>query len=110
MAFEASADERDRRALTFLNVSTMLIGLDDETNLDDAVFLRDRIQGILNIALANNAKMTNDIDGSRSEHVVVGVRERLGGCDHNRVSSVNAEWIEILVRHYEIMHTMFCEK
>jgi hypothetical protein len=110
VAFEASAEERDRRALTYLNVSTMLIGLNNETNLNDAVFLRGRIQGILNIALANNTKMTNDIDGSRPEHVVVGVGERLGGCDHNRVSSVNAEWIEILVRHYEIVYTMFSEK
>lgn len=104
MAFEASADERDRRALTYPNINTMHIGKKGEINLNDAVLLRGRIQRILNIALANDTKMTNDIDGSCSEHIVVGVRERLGGCNHNGVSSVDAKGIKILTGHYEIVH------
>lgn len=54
--------------------------------------------------------MANDVDRGCSEHVVVGVGQRLGGSDHDGVSSVYTKGIKILPRYHEIMHVRFSKK
>ncbi|KAH3660696.1 hypothetical protein OGATHE_005028 [Ogataea polymorpha] len=54
------------------------------------------LQSILHITFSNNTKVTDNLDGSRSEHVVLLVRKRLRRSNHNRVSSVDSQWVEIL--------------
>jgi hypothetical protein len=61
-----------------------------ETNLNDTILLRRGIEGILNITLADNSQMPNDIDSRRSQHVVIGVRQCLRRRHHNGIAGVNA--------------------
>ena len=65
-------------------------------NLDNTIFLRGRVKSILNIALANDAEMADDVDGSGSEQIIIGVRESLRRGNDNRVASVNTQRIEVL--------------
>lgn len=71
-------------------VSCWLVPRNDEIYLNDAVFLRVRVQSILNVTLAHNFEMSDDVDGSRSEHVVIRIRERLRRGDDDRVASMDA--------------------
>ena len=41
--------------------------------LDDTVFPRRGIKGVLNVALANDAKMPDDINGGSAEHVIINI-------------------------------------
>lgn len=68
----------------------------NRAHLDDAVLLRVRVERVLNVALSDDAEMTDNVDGGRAEHVVVGIRERLGGGDDDRVSRVDSERVEVL--------------
>ena len=67
-----------------------------KTDLDDTVLLRGRVQRVLNVTFTNDAKVTNNVDGSGTEHVVVRIRERLRGSDDNRVSGVNTKRVKVL--------------
>jgi hypothetical protein len=58
--------------------------------------LRVRVESVLNVALSYNSEVTNDIDGSGSKHVVVGVGKGLRRSDDNRISGVNTERIKVL--------------
>ena len=44
------------------------------SNLNDTILLRYRIQRILNIALANDTQVPNDVDSRGPQHIVIGVR------------------------------------
>jgi hypothetical protein len=54
---EAGADERDKRELTYIEqiFSSNSDNNKYNPNLDDAVFLRSRVESVLDIALANYA-------------------------------------------------------
>ncbi|KAH3675308.1 hypothetical protein OGATHE_001648 [Ogataea polymorpha] len=54
------------------------------------------VVSVLDVALTNNAQMSDHVDGSGSEHVVVLVRKSLGRSNHDRVSGVDSQRIEIL--------------
>ncbi len=64
-------------------------------DLDDAVLLGEGIERILDVAFADNAQMTDDIDCGRAKHVVILVRERLRRGDDDGISGVNTEGIEV---------------
>jgi hypothetical protein len=65
-------------------------------NLDDAVLARDWVECILNVTLADDAEMTDDVHCGCAEHVVVLIRERLRRSYDDRVASVDAERVEVL--------------
>jgi hypothetical protein len=46
--------------------------------------------------LSDDSDVSNDLDGSRPEHVVLIVREGLGRSDDDRISGVRAERVEVL--------------
>ena len=50
----------------------------------------------MDVTFADNTEVADDVDGRGTEHVVVLVRESLRRRNDNRISSVNAERIEIL--------------
>lgn len=54
------------------------------------------VEGVLDVTLSNDAEVSDDIDCGSSEHIVVCVREGLGGRNDDRVSSVNTERVEVL--------------
>ena len=67
-------------------------------DFDDAVFLRVRVEGVLNVALSDDSQVSNNVDGGGTEHVVIGIGQGLRGSDDNRVSGVDTEGIKVLQR------------
>ena len=49
----------------------------DGAHLDDAVLARGGVQRVLDVTFTNDTKVTNDVDSSGAEHVVVRIGERL---------------------------------
>ena len=43
-------------------------------HFDNAVLPRSRVEGILDVAFADNAQVPNDFEGRRPEHMVLVVR------------------------------------
>lgn len=52
-------------------------------DLDDAVFQGGRVQGVLDVALAHDAEVSNHFDGRLPQHVILLVGERLAGGHHD---------------------------
>ncbi|ROV99906.1 hypothetical protein VMCG_06224 [Cytospora schulzeri] len=68
-----------------------------ETNLRSRVGKRTIwLQGILDVALADDAQVANNLDGCGTEHVVLLVTQSLTGRNDNGVSSVDSERVEVL--------------
>lgn len=67
-----------------------------EVHLDNTIFLRSRIQSVLNITLAHDTEMSNDIDGGGPKHVVITIREGLGRRNDDGIASMDTKRIEVL--------------
>jgi hypothetical protein len=48
------------------------------------------------VAFTDDTNVSDNLDSSRSEHVVLVVREGLGWSDDDRVTSMRAQWVEVL--------------
>lgn len=55
-------------------------------DLDDAVFQRWRVQGVLDVALSHNPEVAHHFNGRLPQHVVLLVGQSLAGCHHNGVT------------------------
>ena len=73
VAFEARAEDLDRRAFTCGKVCNPAQVVNVNFYLDNAVFLRSRVQRVLDITFADHAKVANHIDRGGPEHVIVGI-------------------------------------
>ena len=51
--------------------------------------LRLRVEGVLYVALPNDAQMSDDLDSDSAQHVVLAVSERLRGSHYDTLSCVN---------------------
>ena len=65
-------------------------------DFDDAVLLRGGVERVLDVALAYDAEVADDVHGGRAEHVVVRVGEGLRGRDDDGVSRMDAQGVEVL--------------
>jgi hypothetical protein len=65
-------------------------------HLNDTVVKAIGLERVLDIALANDTQVTDDLNGSGTEHVVLLVRQSLGGSDHDTVTSVDTQRVEVL--------------
>lgn len=65
-------------------------------DLDNAVLAALRVESILDVALSNNAEMSDNPDGSCTEHVVVLVGKRLRRSNDDGVTGVNTKRVEVL--------------
>ncbi|GKT75685.1 hypothetical protein ColTof4_08108 [Colletotrichum tofieldiae] len=65
-------------------------------DLNDTVVEAVGLERILNIALSHDTKMTNDLNGGGSQHVVLLITQGLTGSNDDTVSGVNAQGIEVL--------------
>ena len=63
---------------------------------DDAIVFRLRVEGILHVAFAHDADVSDDFDGQRTQFVVLAIGERLRRSDDNRLSRMDAQWVEVL--------------
>ena len=79
-----------------MKIATGTDGDREKVYLDDAVLAGRRVQGVLNVALAHNAEVPDNVDRGRPEHVVVGVRQRLRRRHHNGIASVDPERVKVL--------------
>ena len=77
-----------------------LLGLPGPTqtsvDLDDTVLAASRVERVLNVALSDDTKMPDDLEGGSTEHVVFVVRESLRRRNNNRVTSVRSERVKVL--------------
>ncbi|GKT45601.1 LOW QUALITY PROTEIN: uncharacterized protein ColSpa_05782 [Colletotrichum spaethianum] len=65
-------------------------------DLDNAVLPGEGVQGILNVALSDNAQVADNVDSRSTKHVVVFVRQGLRGSNNDGVTSVNTERVKVL--------------
>mmetsp|Transcript_14281 Transcript_14281/g.23195 ORF Transcript_14281/g.23195 Transcript_14281/m.23195 type:complete len:1459 (-) Transcript_14281:343-4719(-) len=65
-------------------------------NLNNSVLVRVRVEGVLNVALTNDAKVLDSLDGGVTEHLVIEVGEGLGRGDDNGITGVDTERIKVL--------------
>ena len=84
-----------------MKIATGTDGDKGKVYLDDAVLAGRRVQGVLNVALSDDTQMTNDVNSSSTEHVVVSIRERLRRSDDDGVSGVNTQRVEVLFARSE---------
>lgn len=64
-------------------------------DFDDAVFPGCWVQGILDVTFTDDAKMSDDLECSASQHVVFVIRECLGWGDDDRIASMCAKGIKV---------------
>ncbi|KAH3688090.1 hypothetical protein WICPIJ_000932 [Wickerhamomyces pijperi] len=65
-------------------------------HLDDSVVQPVRLQGVLDVTLTNDTQMSDDLDGSGTQHVVLLVRESLRRSNDDRITSVDPQWVKVL--------------
>jgi hypothetical protein len=65
-------------------------------DLNDSVVKTIGLESVLNVTLANDTKMSDNLDGSASEHVVLLIAQGLTGGNDNRVTSVDTKRIKVL--------------
>ena len=65
-------------------------------HLDDAVILGIGVEGVLHVALADDAHVADDADAQGAELVVLGVGQRLRGGDDDALARVDAQRVEVL--------------
>mmetsp|Transcript_18365 Transcript_18365/g.28644 ORF Transcript_18365/g.28644 Transcript_18365/m.28644 type:complete len:839 (-) Transcript_18365:393-2909(-) len=65
-------------------------------HLDDAVVHGLRVERVLDVALAHDAEVAHHLHGRLAQHVVLVVRQRLAGRQHDGVPRVHAEGVEVL--------------
>ena len=65
-------------------------------DLDDTVVKSIGLQSVLDIALANDAQVTDDLNGSSTEHVVLLIRQSLTRGNNDTVTGVDSERVEVL--------------
>ena len=70
-------------------------------DLDDAVLLGSGVERVLDVALADDAQVADDVDRGRAEHIVIAVGQRLGRRDDDRVTCVDAQRVEVLITSRE---------
>lgn len=54
------------------------------------------VEGVLDVALAHDAQVADDLDGGVAQHVVLVVVERLAGSHHDGFSRVDAQRVDVL--------------
>ena len=65
-------------------------------HLDNAILPGRRVKRILDVAFTDDAQVSDNLQGSRAEHMVFVIREGLGRRDDDGVTGVGAEGVEIL--------------
>ena len=65
-------------------------------DLDDAVVAVLGMEGVLDIAFADDAQVADGLEGDLPQHVVFGVGQRLGRGDDDALARVDAHGVEVL--------------
>ncbi|KAI6760251.1 hypothetical protein HG531_013452 [Fusarium graminearum] len=65
-------------------------------DLNDTVVKTIGLESVLDVTLANNTKMSDNLDGSTSEHVVLLVTQGLTGGNNDGVTGVNTKRVKVL--------------
>ena len=73
-------------------------------HLDDAVLPRRRIERVLDVALADDSEVSDDVYRCRPQHVVVDIRERLRRRNDDRIARMNPQRVKILTTRRKNHH------
>lgn len=71
-------------------------------DLNDTVVEAVRLQGVLDVAFTNDAKMADNLDGGGAKHVVFLIAQSLTGGNDNGVTSMDTERIKVF-------HVAYCD-
>lgn len=55
-----------------------------------------RVQSVLDVTLAHDAQVSDDLDGGVPQHVVLMVVERLAGRHHDGLARVDSQGVDVL--------------
>ena len=69
---------------------------DAGVHFDDGIFKGVRVQRELTVAAADDVEGGDDVQGRGPEHLVLFVRQGLGGCHDDGVAGVDADRVEVL--------------
>ena len=69
---------------------------ESSVDLNDTIILAPRVEGILHVTLADDADVAYNLDGQRTQLVVVGVAQRLTGCHDDALTRMDAQRVEVL--------------
>mmetsp|Transcript_14734 Transcript_14734/g.41039 ORF Transcript_14734/g.41039 Transcript_14734/m.41039 type:complete len:570 (-) Transcript_14734:1054-2763(-) len=73
-------------------------------DLDNAIFKRFRMEGVLNVTFSDDTKMANSSDSSITKHVIFFIRQSLGWSHNHTISCVDSKRIEVF--HVTNGHTI----
>ena len=65
-------------------------------NLDNAVVVRIRVERILNVTLADDTDMADNLNRELLQHLQLTLVERAGGSHHDRLTGVDTQRVEVL--------------
>ena len=65
-------------------------------DLDDTIVLALRVEGVLHVALADDADMAHDLDGERTQLVILAVGQSLRRSDDDTLTRMDAQRVEVL--------------
>jgi len=65
-------------------------------DFNDPVVQTVWLKGVLHVALANDTQVADNLDSSSTKHMVLLVAQGLTGGNDDRVSGVDAQWVEVL--------------
>mmetsp|Transcript_14351 Transcript_14351/g.31136 ORF Transcript_14351/g.31136 Transcript_14351/m.31136 type:complete len:348 (-) Transcript_14351:2028-3071(-) len=65
-------------------------------DFNNSILERFRMESILDVALADNSKMTDDTDGGITKHVIFFIGKGLGRCHDDTVTCVDTKRIKVL--------------
>ncbi len=91
---ELRRDERDRIARRLRREGRR--AREARVDLDDAVILAPRVEGVLDVAFADDAEVAYHPDRDRPQLVILGVREGLRGGDDDALPRVDPHRVEVL--------------
>ena len=65
-------------------------------DLDDTIVLALRVEGVLHVALADDADMAHDLDGERTQLVILAIGQSLRRSDDDTLTRMDAQRVEVL--------------
>ncbi|GFF30855.1 LOW QUALITY PROTEIN: hypothetical protein IFM46972_03049 [Aspergillus udagawae] len=96
-----SVAQTDLRSSVGKRVTSSLGGQSRRTretgiDLNDTVVKSIRLQSVLHVTFSNDTQVADDLDGSRTEHVVLFVRKGLTGGNDDTVTGMDTQGVKVL--------------
>ena len=76
-------------------------------DFNDAIFLGVGVQCVLDVAFSNDAEMPDNLESSRTKHMIFIIRKGLGRGNDDRISGVCSQWVKVfhVTANNSVLHT-----